>query len=300
MDFEIVLIEGKGLGWVASSSRLIKKGECVLRESPLFTFQPTKDRIQNAILLAEQVEQLSQENQAAFHALSSSPTISDKTDPISAIYESNFFSLDQKEDDETETGIFLLASRLNFSCRPNLNHTWNDSDRVEVFIAVRDIQIGEEMTIYYSYPFATSVERQKIYLKNHGFICSCSVCSLPTAALNTSDVRRSGLAQAISAVGSLALDNPSMSITLVRGILASCKLEGIVVIQGSMCSIAADVCAAFCDFDSSMKWSKLAAASYELEGGKSIESTTSLKYAKDPTTNPIARMGRKALFFGGP
>ena len=164
----------------------------------------------------------------------------------------------------------------------------------------QDIAIGEELTIYFSYPFSTTAERQTIYLKTHRFVCSCEVCSASPAKIKLSDTRRLGLKQAIDAIGVLGLSNPSMTIALARQIIATCKLEKIVVQTAGIADIAVDVCSAFCDFDSSRKWAELALKLHLLEAGETEESEMSRKYIKDPTSNTISRMGKKALFLGGP
>ena len=156
------------------------------------------------------------------------------------------------------------------------------------------------MTIYFSYPFSTKAERGAIYLKAHRFVCSCKVCSASPAKIKLSDTRRIGLKQAINAMGMLGLSNPEMSIALARQVLATCKLEKIVVQTAGIADIAVDICAAFCDFESSKKWATVALELHLLEAGETEESETSRAYMKDPTSNSISRMGKKALLLGGP
>lgn len=163
-------------------------------------------------------------------------------------------------------------------------------------MAIWNIKIGDELTIYYSYPFSSAAERAKIYL-SHCFVCDCSACAAPTTL---SDTRRTGMAKAIEAVGQLGLGQPQMTIALVRQILATSKLEKLQVTCGAMCDIAVDVTAAFCDFEASRKWAELALATHLLEAGEGAEAESSRNYIKDPSSNPISRMGKRAENLGGP
>jgi hypothetical protein len=67
--------------------------------------------------------------------------------PLSGIIKTNALSLGSGS---MVGGIFPIISRINHSCRPNTQHTWNSSTEHETIHTIRDIQKGEEITISYS------------------------------------------------------------------------------------------------------------------------------------------------------
>lgn len=74
--------------------------------------------------------------------------------------------------------MFDVASRLNHSCDPNVEH-YTDDDEMTYFVASRTIKAGEQLFINYlcETEFQTTKER-KNYLKQHwNFDCTCSKCN---------------------------------------------------------------------------------------------------------------------------
>jgi hypothetical protein len=73
-------------------------------------------------------------------------------------------------------GVFLLGSRINHSCIPNVNFAFNENLNKTTFHAVRDIEEGEELTLSYldvaNRPHAT----RRSELASRGFECSCPAC----------------------------------------------------------------------------------------------------------------------------
>lgn len=52
-------------------------------------------------------------------------------------------------DHEEEGGIFLHACRINHACDNNAQKSWNENIKRYTVHALRDIDEGEEITIYY-------------------------------------------------------------------------------------------------------------------------------------------------------
>ena len=90
-------------------------------------------------------------------------------------------------------GIFLLGSRLNSSCAPNVNNNWDEETRRLVFRAVRDIAVGEELCIAYGNALAGRDERRAELETKFGFVCRCEACLLDGEALQQSNYRRTCL-----------------------------------------------------------------------------------------------------------
>lgn len=73
-------------------------------------------------------------------------------------------------------GIFPIISRINHSCRPNTQHTWNSLKKQETNHAISIIKKGEEITI--SYNFGGPSERRRLRMKeSFNFDCTCDICS---------------------------------------------------------------------------------------------------------------------------
>jgi hypothetical protein len=72
--------------------------------------------------------------------------------------------------------IYLLGSRINHSCLPNVNFAYNSKLKEETFHTIRNIMVGEELTIMYINGTNRTKDQRKTELKKWGFVCSCSTC----------------------------------------------------------------------------------------------------------------------------
>ena len=138
--FFVTDVEGKGKGVVAA--RPIKRGEFLLSEPPLFTLSPSPT---NSMILGE-LTKCTREQQRQYFALANS--YKTRLLPALAIFETNFLLLghgnlyaDAKQ--QETAGIFLLASRFNSSCTPNVSKTWDELRNVMVFRTLQDVAEGE-------------------------------------------------------------------------------------------------------------------------------------------------------------
>jgi len=64
-----------------------------------------------------------------------------------------------------------------------------EEEEKEYFIAYRDVKKGEELTMTYLTFFRTRTDRQA-RLKQYGFECQCSACSLPPSEIGRNDSAR--------------------------------------------------------------------------------------------------------------
>lgn len=65
-------------------------------------------------------------------------------------------------------------AKINHSCKPNVNFTFNKNDGNMYVKAIRNIKKGEE--IFDSYLENKNISNHKIYLKEHyGFVCDCDL-----------------------------------------------------------------------------------------------------------------------------
>lgn len=97
-----------------------------------------------------------------------------------SIFETNGFRMESNTETGT-SGIFPLAARINHSCSPNASQAWNSRINSLTVHAIRDISIGEEITISYVSSTLDRHQRQSA-LKGYGFVCGCPACDDSTAA----------------------------------------------------------------------------------------------------------------------
>ena len=206
---------GKGKGVVAA--RPIKRGEFLLSEPPLFTLPPSPT---NSTILGA-LTKCSREEQRQYFALAN--TYKGRLLPALAIFETNFLLLgnghlyaDRRQQQEQETaGIFLLASRFNSSCTPNVSKSWDELRRVMVFRTLRDVAEGEELCFNYCGVLSTQEERKREMLEDFGFECLCSACRLEGEEALESDKRRSTISRLFDEVGRCGKE-PTLGIRKVR------------------------------------------------------------------------------------
>ncbi|CAF9933562.1 hypothetical protein IMSHALPRED_009393 [Imshaugia aleurites] len=105
--------------------------------------------------------------------------------PLVSRYLANCFELGSGA-----SGIFLKASRINHSCRPNAFFSWNLLLHRMTIHAIVDIPAGEEVTVSYVFPFFALAHRRDVFRKHYGFECDCPVCCLELASAQRSDQRR--------------------------------------------------------------------------------------------------------------
>ena len=66
-------------------------------------------------------------------------------------FRSNSFSEHSAERDGDQNFLGLRTSRVNHSCRPNSSVYYDDTARVRILLAQRDIEPGEEISVIYSH-----------------------------------------------------------------------------------------------------------------------------------------------------
>ena len=95
------------------------------------------------------------------------------------------------EDAPPTAAVFRVASRFNHSCSPNAHISWNARAQRITVHALRRLAAGDEVRVDYRGDDGEGrAERQAALLKDFGFACRCSLCSLGSAARQLSDGRR--------------------------------------------------------------------------------------------------------------
>jgi hypothetical protein len=68
---------------------------------------------------------------------------------LDAILSTNVFSL-SPDYPKSLARLFLNISRLNYSCVPNVDYSYNNKSGYKLVFTNRDIDVGKEITISYS------------------------------------------------------------------------------------------------------------------------------------------------------
>jgi hypothetical protein len=128
--FVVQPVPGKGMGVIAA--RNIAKGERLLLDPPLFSIA---SRSGAAVDLRDALAELSQEQLEAFSELTAcSNYLSAGMPKLRAIMATNALPLGCLSGTE-DKGLFLVASRFNHSCQPNVVHCWNPNLKGETMHA---------------------------------------------------------------------------------------------------------------------------------------------------------------------
>lgn len=148
-----------------------------MKESPLFTFPiesfPTPETVQHLLSTT------STSDYSGFNALFNAHP----DEGLTGIVKTNSLpcggdDLNLESPPATEQGVFLIGSRFNSSCTPNVNVFWNfDSEDME-FRVMRDVTVDEELCIAYCNILKTRQERRTVLKERWAFDCHCVGCEL--------------------------------------------------------------------------------------------------------------------------
>lgn len=176
-------VPGKGKGLIAT--RKIAKGTRILSEKPLFTVPETEanwEQAQKSIY--QKVSALSEQEQLSFLSLHNIHPFKTKAEQYLGIVRTNTLPADGDNG-----GIFLEACRINHACNNNAQKYWNDNIKRHTIHAMREIEEGEEITVYYLGTHRSRESRRQALEKKFHFACSCGLCSLPPKESQASDRR---------------------------------------------------------------------------------------------------------------
>ena len=181
---------GKGKGLIAIQK--ISKGTRILSEEPIVTVpcnEPANEQAmeQLQISICQQVDALSENQRQAFLSLHNIHTYGNAAEQYLGIIRTNGLPI---EINESERGaIFLEACRINHACDNNAQKNWNTKIKRHTVYALRDIDKGEEITIYYLRVHNNREARNQALQAKLGFTCLCRLCSLPLEQSQESDRR---------------------------------------------------------------------------------------------------------------
>lgn len=144
-------IPGKDVGLVAT--RTIKAGELIMARIP--GLMVNENAIQKlgrktvSELLIRAVDDLPFHHRQSLLNLSTHSAPSDYGDKIYRILQTNSFRTGYHDGDNAFYSLFTEVSRINHDCRPNCAYYFDHLDFRQKVVAVREIAVGEELTIAY-------------------------------------------------------------------------------------------------------------------------------------------------------
>lgn len=189
--FEAKTIPLKGIGLVALQD--IPQGTLIIQEKPLLVTRPGAPAALEAFLSSE-LKKLDKASQRQFLSLHNNFP---GKHPFAGIMKTNALPCGSG----SEIGaVYPTICRINHSCLPNSQNTWNSDTKIETIFAISPIKCGEEITISYDKGGPSAV-RQASLKQSFGFQCTCVVCSQPKALLRESDTRRSRIQQLDGQIG---------------------------------------------------------------------------------------------------
>lgn len=193
--YEIKQIQGRGSGIVAT--RDISRGTRILAEAPLMQiYMKSPQSVVEQVISA--FSRLSHDDITTYEglygvdfdrvvpqpekeALRSKEFASEEEREAAcrrlATFYTNQFSLDYLS--PHTSGVFADISRINHSCVPNTQWSYNAELNLMTIHANRDIRAGAELTISYKPGDMQTYERRKWGLFVYDFSCDCEACKDP-------------------------------------------------------------------------------------------------------------------------
>ena len=193
--------EHSGVGLYAA--RAVRAGERVIAESPLATWCVAADatnaeklrsfEAMAARLPPQTAEAILRLSQSQLYGTTPSLLGTWQTNglPINYENEARPGTITSDIASRKEAAVYATICRINHSCAPNCHAEWHSRRRVETVHALRDIALGEELTICYLQPRGMQRDERRARLRSeHGFVCRCARCELSGEAFTTSEARQ--------------------------------------------------------------------------------------------------------------
>ncbi|KAI0355860.1 SET domain-containing protein [Trametes cingulata] len=289
------LTDGVGL----FATRPICKGSIVLCEAPMFTQPPLPTRTNSTVMAA--LSQCTRDEQRQYFNLANAykgPVGGKRTLlPALGIFETNALPCGKVRGGR-RAGIFLLAARLNHSCRPNVARSWDEGAQQMTFRALRDIAEGEELCMNYVDVLGTKAQRVEELKNAFGFDCVCEACALDPEELLESDRRRAAIRRLFEEVG-VCGNEPTLGLRKVKLALRLLKEEELVHYEASFCFDAFQFCILVSDYVNAKAWIRKAwEASCNTSGPDSPASRAFKMYWANPRAHELAGVLPSAMLHG--
>lgn len=161
-------------GLAVFAVRKIKAGTLIHSEDPLFSL--CKDEEDDHSAIQREFSKLSHASQKKYLKLFDAEK--SRMSRVASIYYSNCYNLDSfAPDGRGGSAVGVLSSRLNHSCIPNVQFSYDFGRRQMMFYAIRDIPRGKEVCSSYEKNVFEIASRRKQKLQMYyAFVCHCEAC----------------------------------------------------------------------------------------------------------------------------
>ncbi|KGQ06689.1 SET domain-containing protein 5 [Beauveria bassiana D1-5] len=178
-------VPGKGKGLVATE--MIPNGTRILCEKPILwiPYKGLKSKEMESVVLRK-TQALDDAQLDIVLSLRNVHEFNSVSEQYAGIIRTNGLPIGE---DGSDAGIFEHACRINHACSNNAQKSWNENLKRHTVHALRDIQQGEEITIFYLRTLESRSRRQADLKAKFLFTCSCSLCALGRKESRESDVR---------------------------------------------------------------------------------------------------------------
>lgn len=99
---------------------------------------------------------------------------------VAAILDTNAFDVRSPDHSKRFRAIYVTASMMDHSCKPNTRHIFLGDDFTVAFIATVPIAKGELITTTYTQTLWGTLDRRRQLKQNKWFDCECERCKDPT------------------------------------------------------------------------------------------------------------------------
>ncbi|KAK8125789.1 SET domain-containing protein 5 [Apiospora kogelbergensis] len=189
--YEDAEIPGKGIGLIATKP--IRAGQRIMARTPAVMIDrsalDTLSENESVALLVQGVEALPDLHRSRYLNLTTHGSFVDRQARISQIFAVNSFRTWVGDQGADFHSVFTEISRLNHDCRPNCVYYFDPETLSQKVYAVRDIMVGEEITVSYIDGFQSSAARRERLHEHWGFACGCPACTAESYLVAESDSR---------------------------------------------------------------------------------------------------------------
>ncbi|KIW28225.1 uncharacterized protein PV07_07905 [Cladophialophora immunda] len=197
-DDMLQVISTPDRGLAVFSTRKIKAGTLVLAEHPLISLNKHEENDYSTV--EREFSKLSRAEQKVYLRLFDARK--SRMSRVVSIYYSNCYNCEGfRPGGQGGSAIGALSSRLNHSCVPNVQFSYDEGSNEMRFYAIRDISRGKELSSNYDKSvFEVAAKRRRKQQMYYGFVCRCEACEPKNEFWVKSDERRLAMYDAVRAV----------------------------------------------------------------------------------------------------
>lgn len=274
-------LPGKGKGLI--TARPMAKGQTILLDSPRIIasaqFPALVTHSQGQSLFKTGLDQLPATDQDSVLSLD----MSLGGTAIENVMKTNAFAcqINDGRIDDAYMCLFPSVARINHACIPNAHARFIPRTLLMEVKAVRDIAVGEEISISYGKIELQSNERKKLYQQGWNFTCTCSLCTASSYEIAESDQRRARFTQLRKALENLTPEtfDAQQVVAWEKEIMELSKQEGLDILLAGDYERLAYVYAGHGMLEDAKLWAL-----------KAKESLTDWKVAEGGPDNEIVRI----------